>query len=31
MKTYAFGDGINDVEMLQLVKHGIAMGMLFLN
>ena len=24
--TYAFGDGINDVEMLQLVKHGIAMG-----
>ena len=24
--TYAFGDGINDVEMLQLVQHGIAMG-----
>ena len=24
--TYAFGDGINDVEMLKLVKHGIAMG-----
>ena len=24
--TYAFGDGVNDVEMLQLVKHGIAMG-----
>lgn len=24
--TYAFGDGINDMEMLQLVGHGIAMG-----
>ncbi len=24
--TYAFGDGINDIEMIQLVKHGIAMG-----
>ena len=24
--TYAFGDGINDKEMLQLVGHGIAMG-----
>lgn len=24
--TYAFGDGINDIAMLQLVKHGIAMG-----
>ncbi len=24
--TYAFGDGVNDVEMLQLMKHGIAMG-----
>lgn len=24
--TYAFGDGINDVEMLELVGHGIAMG-----
>lgn len=24
--TYAFGDGVNDVEMLALVKHGIAMG-----
>jgi len=24
--TYAFGDGINDLEMLQLVGHGIAMG-----
>lgn len=24
--TYAFGDGINDIEMLQTVKHGIAMG-----
>ncbi len=24
--TYAFGDGENDIEMLQLVKHGIAMG-----
>lgn len=25
-KTYAFGDGINDVEMIKLVGHGIAMG-----
>lgn len=24
--TYAFGDGINDMEMIKLVKHGIAMG-----
>lgn len=24
--TYAFGDGDNDIEMLQLVGHGIAMG-----
>lgn len=24
--TYAFGDGVNDIEMLQLVKHGVAMG-----
>lgn len=24
--TYAFGDGINDVEMIKIVKHGIAMG-----
>lgn len=24
--TYAFGDGINDKEMLELVGHGIAMG-----
>lgn len=24
--SYAFGDGINDKEMLQLVGHGIAMG-----
>ncbi|WP_408869160.1 Cof-type HAD-IIB family hydrolase [Brochothrix campestris] len=24
--TYAFGDGMNDYEMLQLVGHGIAMG-----
>jgi len=24
--TYAFGDGENDIEMLQLVGHGIAMG-----
>ncbi|MEK4060439.1 MULTISPECIES: Cof-type HAD-IIB family hydrolase [Paenibacillus] len=23
---YAFGDGLNDVEMLQFVGHGIAMG-----
>lgn len=24
--TYAFGDGVNDVEMLKLVKHSVAMG-----
>ena len=24
--TYAFGDGINDVEMFRMVGHGIAMG-----
>ena len=24
--TYAFGDGINDCEMFELVGHGIAMG-----
>lgn len=24
--TYAFGDGVNDMEMLELVGHGIAMG-----
>lgn len=24
--TYAFGDGINDIEMMKLVWHGIAMG-----
>lgn len=24
--TYAFGDGINDIEMLQLITHSIAMG-----
>ncbi len=24
--TYAFGDGVNDIEMLKLVKHGVAMG-----
>jgi Cof subfamily protein (haloacid dehalogenase superfamily) len=24
--TYAFGDGNNDIKMLQLVGHGIAMG-----
>lgn len=24
--SYAFGDGENDVEMFQIVKHGIAMG-----
>ena len=24
--TYAFGDGHNDMQMLSLVKHGIAMG-----
>lgn len=24
--TYAFGDGLNDVEMLSLVGHGVAMG-----
>jgi len=26
MNAYAFGDGDNDTEMLQLVGHGIAMG-----
>lgn len=25
-QTFAFGDGQNDIEMLQAVKHGIAMG-----
>ncbi|SCY31305.1 HAD family hydrolase [Alkaliphilus peptidifermentans] len=24
--TYAFGDGMNDIEMLQMVKYGVAMG-----
>lgn len=24
--TYAFGDGVNDMEMFELVGHGIAMG-----
>ncbi|MCM3411719.1 Cof-type HAD-IIB family hydrolase [Metabacillus litoralis] len=24
--SYAFGDGLNDIEMFQLVKHPIAMG-----
>ncbi len=24
--SYAFGDGMNDIEMLELVGHGIAMG-----
>lgn len=24
--TYAFGDGINDVEMMELVGHSVAMG-----
>lgn len=24
--TYAFGDGLNDVEMFELVKHTVAMG-----
>lgn len=24
--TYAYGDGVNDIEMLKLVKHGIAMA-----
>lgn len=24
--TFAFGDGINDIEMIQTVKYGIAMG-----
>ena len=24
--AYAFGDGENDIEMFQAVKHGIAMG-----
>ena len=25
-RAYAFGDGDNDIEMFQVVKHGIAMG-----
>lgn len=24
--TYAFGDGVNDVEMFKLIKHSVAMG-----
>lgn len=24
--AYAFGDGLNDIEMLELVGHGVAMG-----
>lgn len=24
--SYAFGDGVNDIEMLQNVGHGVAMG-----
>ena len=24
--TYAFGDGVNDMQMLELVSHGVAMG-----
>ncbi|TWT01817.1 HAD family hydrolase [Planomicrobium sp. CPCC 101079] len=24
--TYAYGDGVNDIEMLQFVQYGIAMG-----
>ncbi|WP_026564889.1 Cof-type HAD-IIB family hydrolase [Bacillus sp. UNC41MFS5] len=24
--TFAYGDGMNDIEMLEFVKHGIAMG-----
>ncbi|MNP14241.1 putative phosphatase [compost metagenome] len=24
--TFAFGDAQNDIEMIKLVKHGIAMG-----
>ena len=27
--TYAFGDGLNDIEMLSMVGHGIAMGNAF--
>ena len=27
--TYAFGDGLNDIEMLTMVGHGIAMGNAF--
>lgn len=26
IETYAYGDGINDLEMIQSVKYGIAMG-----
>ena len=25
-QVYAFGDGLNDIEMLQYVGHGVAMG-----
>ena len=25
-EVYAFGDGLNDIEMLQAVGHGVAMG-----
>ena len=25
-QTYAFGDHLNDIEMLQVVGHGVAMG-----
>lgn len=24
--TFAYGDGLNDIEMLEFVQHGIAMG-----
>ena len=25
-ETYAFGDGVNDISMVEAVAHGIAMG-----
>jgi hydroxymethylpyrimidine pyrophosphatase-like HAD family hydrolase len=27
--TYAFGDGLNDLEMFELVKYPVAMGNAF--
>lgn len=25
-RQYAFGDGLNDIEMLSMIHHGVAMG-----